>query len=294
MIKKLYTFQFFNYLIAMRVAHYTKNSIVLIPAFFLTTISENYLNLIYTFLSFCFISSAGYLFNDMNDLATDKLHYIKKFRPLASNKIKLNSCKALAIFLIFISLSLSLAADIQIFYLISSYAMLSFMYTLLLKKIVFLDLIFLATFYVLRLIGGILVMDMTITIWSISLGFYFFLTFGSIKRLIDTSNNTEKYSTKIYNNFSLKILKILIITLIILMPFVFYFYLSQEDMVFSSKIIGFFVVAPIYIWNIYIAIKAFNNKIKKDFISYVLRDRLSLVMMFIIFTFLVANISINS
>ena len=293
MKKKIYTLQFLNYLIAMRVVHYSKNSIIFLPVFFITTTSENYLNLIYTFISLCLISSAGYLFNDVKDLATDKLHSIKKFRPLASNKITSNSCKILAVFLILISLSFSLAADIQIFYLILSYALLSFIYTLLLKKIVFLDLIFLTTFYVLRLISGIMIMDPPITIWSISLGFYFFLTLGSIKRLTDTTSNIEKQSSKIYNNFSIKLLKILIKILIILMPLVFYFYLKQENMVFSSTKMGIVLVTSIYIWNIYLAIKVFNKKIKKDFIAYVMTDFLSLVMIFIIFTFLVANLIAN-
>ena len=77
----------------MRVHHYIKNILVLIPLacsgqFFSR---EKFIPSIYAFLSFCFISSAIYFINDIRDIEKDRNHPVKRSRPIAAGQISVKS-----------------------------------------------------------------------------------------------------------------------------------------------------------------------------------------------------------
>ena len=78
-----------NYIKLIRVKHWIKNLLVFLPIFF----SANLFNLelakvaFIAFVIFCCTSSVIYIINDMSDIEKDKLHPIKKLRPLASGKV---------------------------------------------------------------------------------------------------------------------------------------------------------------------------------------------------------------
>src|SRR5436190_17018786 len=79
-----------RYLFLVRAHHWVKNFFIFIPAFFagvLFQFSKLEL-LVQGFICFCLASSAVYILNDYLDLASDRLHPLKKNRPLASGKIK--------------------------------------------------------------------------------------------------------------------------------------------------------------------------------------------------------------
>ena len=67
-----------------------KNFIIFLPVFFAGNKIECsiYINLIQAFIAFSFITSAVYILNDIIDREDDINHPIKKYRPIASNKIK--------------------------------------------------------------------------------------------------------------------------------------------------------------------------------------------------------------
>lgn len=73
----------------MRIHHWIKNLLVLAPLFF----SGNILDLkklassVFAFFSFCFVSSAIYILNDICDIEKDKNHPTKCKRPIASGEI---------------------------------------------------------------------------------------------------------------------------------------------------------------------------------------------------------------
>ena len=80
-----------NILKLMRVKHYLKNILVFLPLVFSSQLFEaNYfLNTFIGFISFCFISSSVYIINDIKDVNKDRLHKIKKNRPIASGKVSI-------------------------------------------------------------------------------------------------------------------------------------------------------------------------------------------------------------
>jgi 4-hydroxybenzoate polyprenyltransferase len=76
----------------MRIArpvHWVKN-LALFGAIFLTgTLFEKGLleNVILAFFAFSFATSATYIFNDLMDAPSDRMHPTKRFRPFASGKL---------------------------------------------------------------------------------------------------------------------------------------------------------------------------------------------------------------
>ena len=90
-----------NYIKLIRVKHWLKNLLVFLPIFFSKNIlNTNYLIIcLLAFIVFCFASSIIYVLNDMSDIEKDKLHPIKKNRPLASGKISKKQAWLVMIFL---------------------------------------------------------------------------------------------------------------------------------------------------------------------------------------------------
>ena len=96
----------------MRVKHYIKNLLIFLPLIFSNNMTNINL-LIKTFLAFIIfslITSVVYIFNDLRDIEKDKLHPTKKFRPLASGKIK----KVQAYFIIIILLGICTISSIWV------------------------------------------------------------------------------------------------------------------------------------------------------------------------------------
>jgi len=117
------------------------------------------LNSIVGTLSFGFSSWMIYIINDFVDKENDKTHPVKSGRPIASGLISIN----IAILLIIIFLSLSLIAayslEIDFFLSVISYQILMICYCFFLKKIFIVDVISVATGYMLRAFGGALVVQ---------------------------------------------------------------------------------------------------------------------------------------
>ena len=85
-----------HYIALMRPYQWSKNLFILAPAFFgfgQYALGVALPNLTLVFIVFCLLSSAVYALNDIIDSKSDKLHPLKKYRPIPSGKI--NKCNAL-------------------------------------------------------------------------------------------------------------------------------------------------------------------------------------------------------
>lgn len=292
-MKKFIPHKILNFLFAMRISHYIKNGIIFIPSFFNLGVSINYLDLIIAFFSLSFAASAGYLFNDLNDINHDRNNHIKKNRILIGNKISLTSIKIISVILIILSISLSIMPNIKIFNIILFYIFLTYSYTLVLKKIVYIDLLFLSLFYVIRILLGVIISGQDITIWLILLSIIFFLNFSSIKRLVDINNYIKKNKNQVYNLSSKNNLKKLIKLLSIILPIVSFIYLFLDSFIFTQIKIGIFLIFIVSLWNIYIGKLAFKNKIKRDFILFILTNPISQIAFLLSTLLLIINIYLS-
>ena len=109
----------------LRPKQWIKNLFVLGPIIF----SNNLLNFdlllrnFITFISFCLISSAAYILNDIVDKESDKKHPVKCNRPIASGKVNLLQASIVGIMLCLISLSLAISLNKYIAVIICLYVL---------------------------------------------------------------------------------------------------------------------------------------------------------------------------
>jgi len=122
-------------------------------------------NVFYAFLIFCGLSSATYIINDIFDIKKDKLHPFKKFRPLAHGDVPVSFGISLAILLIITSLSFAHNITPTFFAVSILYLIIQFLYSLYLKSLAVVDILALASGYILRVYGGEFASGYHISVW---------------------------------------------------------------------------------------------------------------------------------
>ena len=176
-----------SYFKLLRPHQWLKNTLVF-PLFFLTYKSFEiifYPDVWLLFICFCIVSSGVYCVNDVIDIDTDKQHPTKKFRPIASGDLTQTNGIFLAVLLIISGLCLSLHVNTSFFVIICIYLLLNIFYNLIFKKIIYLDVFTLTSFYILRIMSSASIPEINLSYWFVSFSFFFFLSLAFLKRCID-------------------------------------------------------------------------------------------------------------
>ncbi len=145
----------------MRPHQWIKNILIYVPLVFdrkLTHIPS----LIRTtsgFILFCLIASVVYIINDIADLEADRNHPEKRNRPIASGNLPISVAiiAALIILVIVFPLAYWLAPSFAL--VLGCYFLLNLLYSKWFKHIPIIDVFVLASFYVLRVIAGLTLID---------------------------------------------------------------------------------------------------------------------------------------
>ena len=112
-------------------------------------------------LLFCALSSAVYLWNDVVDIEKDRAHPKKRHRPIAAGRLSPTAAKAAAALLALGGLVAGLALDVNFALVGAGYLLLNVAYSLVLKRIVYIDVLAIATMFLLRVVGG----AVAISVW---------------------------------------------------------------------------------------------------------------------------------
>lgn len=106
------------------------------------------------FASFCLVSSAGYVFNDLLDRKRDIIHPQKRFRPIPSGVVCITSASIFSAFLLISGLLLTFFTSPRILLLLICYAGISTAYSLILKTVPVIDLFCISAGFLIRLQAG--------------------------------------------------------------------------------------------------------------------------------------------
>jgi 4-hydroxybenzoate polyprenyltransferase len=107
------------------------------------------------FVAFCLLSGGIYIFNDIVDLETDKLHPEKRRRPLALGELSLGRASAGCGVFICVGMGVSLLLGPSFAGVSAVYLLLSILYSLFLKHVIILDVLLISIGFVLRAIAGV-------------------------------------------------------------------------------------------------------------------------------------------
>ena len=194
----------------LRPKHWIKNGLILLPLFFNLSFSfENILTAIIGFSLFSLAASVVYIINDINDIEDDKKHPKKKHRPLASGAVSVQLAwgiatiiAAIVVLVPFVYPPITPTASLVL----AMYVLLNIGYSLRLKHIPIIDIFILATGFVLRIIFGAIIFDISLSNWLILtvLCGSLFMGIGKRRNELMQSKKTRKvnryYSFNFLNN----------------------------------------------------------------------------------------------
>lgn len=126
------------------------------------------------FIAFCLVASGTYYWNDIKDVAQDRLHPKKKFRPIASGQIPLGVARIVGTGLLAGGPVLSFFVRPQAGAVLALYAVLTLGYSTRLKHVPLLDLAIVSSGFVLRAMAGAAATTTPMSNW-----FVLCVTFGS-------------------------------------------------------------------------------------------------------------------
>lgn len=168
----------------MRPHQWVKNLFILAPLLFgkrLTDVSA-VISASMAFMVFCLLASAVYIFNDIQDAKEDAAHPEKRDRPIASGDLPASLAMIWATVLVLVAGGLGSMLGWAFFSICVLYILLMIAYCLVLKKMIVLDAMTIATGFVIRVVAGAIAVNVATTHWLIACTFLLALFLAFTKR----------------------------------------------------------------------------------------------------------------
>jgi 4-hydroxybenzoate polyprenyltransferase len=230
-----------------RVKHWVKNLFVFLPAFFGGVLLEVdiLLALVLAFVSFCLVSSSIYILNDLQDIELDKLHPVKSKRPIPSGIVSISTAWLFFVALSAIGLGLSYYVNPWFFVVVLIYFVNNLFYSFGAKNYSIVDIVMVASGFLLRVIGGGVVSDVILYKWLLAITFLLALFLVIAKRrddlLLTDKTETIRKASKKYNLEFINGAMLMVATLLVVCYIMYTFgnshYGGEDDyFIFSSSL----------------------------------------------------------
>ena len=273
----------------IRIKQWYKNIVIFLPLVFsLSLLNLDSISLtIVGFIALSLASSALYIRNDILDIEFDKQHPIKKFRPLASGQISKKN--AYIIFVLLLSSSLIIAAILnwQLVIVLIFLFVNTTVYSQWLKNFAYVDLLSISLNFVIRVLAGMLLLQVGISPWLIFGVFLvaFFLGLMKRKSEIIILKDTAALHRKSLSKYSIKKLNysLLIVSVLVIVTYSLYSITNDPTndnrLIFTIPIVAIIIFRQYYLSEKSVSVKKFNE---------VINDKITLfaIIMYIITTIL--------
>ena len=201
-----------DYIRLIRMKHWVKSVFIFAPLIF----SLNFYKPIYigrTLImcaAFCLAASAVYVFNDIADRERDRLHPKKKDRPIANGSVPVRGALILAVVLFLASAAVSMILGLPSLLTVLVYIGMNVAYSLLLKNQTFIDVMVIATGFLLRLVAGAVAISVELSSWMLLATFFLslFLGFGKRRKEVDEASSDHR---AVFQEYTVDLLNSLII-----------------------------------------------------------------------------------
>lgn len=182
-----------QYLKLLRPSHWAKNLFLYIPLFFAGEIFnlQKVVELLIGFFAFSLIASSIYIINDYNDVEADRIHPVKRKRPIASGAV--SKPAALVFFVLCLAIGGLLAWYVKpkFAFVVGIYFILNLLYSFGLKNISILDILILSAGFVLRVKAGGVAATVAVSEWLMIMVFLLALFMAIAKRRDDVLIKTQ-------------------------------------------------------------------------------------------------------
>ncbi len=234
----------------LRPADALKNLLVFAPLVFAGGAGElsAWPPLLILFAAFCACASAVYIFNDLLDRGQDRRHPIKARRPLAAGTISPRTAVLLSLLLLAVGMLLAGLTDPVIMLILGIYVFQNIFYSLILKKILLIDLIIIALGYLLRVYAGGYTAEVPVSNWILMMTalLSFIISIGKRRddlALIGTDHEQHKRP-----DYSLRFLKILMFICIPLTALLYLVY-TLDPAVSVSHHREYYFLSALPVWT---------------------------------------------
>ncbi len=169
----------------LRAHQWLKNLLIFVPLLASHQISHPDLLIrgLLAFFVFGLCASSVYLLNDLLDLEDDRQHSTKRTRPLAAGTVSIKAALLVCPALLmggFAGATWLLPREFTLA--LTCYYALTLAYSLVLKRIMTVDVITLAMLYTMRIVAGVFAFDVVLTFWMLAFSMFLFLSLALVKR----------------------------------------------------------------------------------------------------------------
>lgn len=171
-------------IISMRPRQWLKNGFVFAALVFSRSFTDTgaVLHALAAFVIFSLLSGAIYLFNDLADVAEDRLHAAKRGRPIARGSLSPRAARTAAIAAGAIALAGAFLINTRLGLLAAGYLLLMLLYSWRLKRVVIVDALTIAFGFILRVTAGGVAISVPVSEWLLICTFLLALFLALCKR----------------------------------------------------------------------------------------------------------------
>jgi len=172
-------------LITLRPQQWIKNLFVVAPLVFSKHLfdADYVLRTVAATLAFCALSGAVYAFNDIRDAAMDREHPTKRRRPIASGALGEGAAGIVAVLLTVGALAGCVLLAPELAIAAAAYATLNLAYSLGLKRVPFVDVLIVASGFLLRVVAGAFAIAVPVSPWLLTCTALLAMMLGFGKRI---------------------------------------------------------------------------------------------------------------
>jgi 4-hydroxybenzoate polyprenyltransferase len=276
-----------GWIAALRPAHWVKNLLLAAPLVFAQADLSVAVaaRIALAMLLMCAAASAGYIVNDLVDRKSDRKHASKRYRPIADGRIGERQAMVVAALLgggaVLLAI-LSFGSHIAL--LLVGYLSASFAYTVLFKRLPYVDVLLLAWLYIWRFVVGGAVAGIALSSWLMAFGYCLFVSLALAKRLDELASTDADGSTKLdgraYRGRHSQHLLVLctglaVASIAVLAVYVGY---SEAASYYHARGWLWLAAALLAIWLARIISYAAAGRLKGDPVLFAVSDSLSLIL----------------
>jgi 4-hydroxybenzoate polyprenyltransferase len=175
---------------ALRCYQWLKNLLLLVPIMMAHKLTDVAIlgRGLWAFWAFSLCASGLYILNDLADLASDRRHPQKRFRPFAAGTISIPGGFLLSCGLLICGFAVAISRLPLLFVAgLVLYAVTTGTYSLYIKRVAVSDILTLAGLYTLRVLLGGVATEITISTWLLAFSMFLFLCLAFVKRYAELS-----------------------------------------------------------------------------------------------------------